>query len=62
MKDQPYESVSLVMYPKKGVPIGEVCAAALQLATSEWRNVSFTFNDQKYSVCVNDLLALVKKV
>lgn len=62
MKEQPYESVSLVMYPKKGVPIGEVCAAALQLATSEWRNVSFTFNDQKYSVCVNDLLALVKKV
>lgn len=62
MKDQPYESVSLVIHPKKGVPIGEVFAAALLLAATEWRNVSFTFNDQKYSVCVNDLLAQVKKV
>jgi hypothetical protein len=61
MKDQPYESVSLVMHPQKGSSIGEVSAAAIQLAATEWRNVSFTFNDQKYSVCVNDLLAQVKK-
>jgi hypothetical protein len=58
-KYKSFTVTSVQVEPVMGSDIGSVTRDAIILATTEWRNVHFTFNGKKYIVEPNDLLASV---